>query len=264
MKYKNPHLLRRYYYLPVVICLLTTCYSSKEIVIDDELDSCSERWNADTRKGFGPIGRSSFGPFSAIYCTKIDSPKLMSKNLSDLHFSLFRYAQFKKYRKVYKLVTTDQVDTAETLLFVQFMTESTEPGLIKILDDNQSYSVSKSKDAEGMITIQNDTTHWFFIIKRFAVNPGGDSDGYTNTYGQIIGGKDTIYITNISRFKDGKEGGLGGHIVTKGITLTGRSGNIAALQLIGNNYVWIRNDLPGKTQLVIASVFSVILGAKDL
>jgi hypothetical protein len=36
------------------------------------------------------------------------------------------------------------------------------------------------------------------------------------------------------------------------------------LQLIGNNYVWIRNDLPGKTQLVIASVFSVILGAKDL
>ena len=263
MRYKNPH-WPGWYYLPVVICLLTACYSSKEIIIADELSNGSEKWKADTYNGKGPLRGSDFGPFSTIYSKKIDSPKLMSKTFRDSHISLFAYTQFKKYRKVYKLVTTEHVDTAEILLFVQFRTKTSEPGLIRILDNGQSSTVSKSKDAEGIISIQNDTAHWYFKLKRFAVNALGDSDGYTETTGEIMGAYDTIYITNISRFKDGKEGGLGGHTVTKGIILTSNSGNIAALQLIGDNYVWIRKDLPGKTRLVIASVFSVILGAKDL
>lgn len=46
MTHKNFLPLLFYHLSPIVFCLLTGCYSNKQIVIDDSLNTGSERWKA--------------------------------------------------------------------------------------------------------------------------------------------------------------------------------------------------------------------------
>ncbi len=69
-------------------------------------------------------------------------------------------------------------------------------------------------------------------------------------------------ISYLDRFTDGKPGFA--HVASKGISLERGTSSIAALQLIGKNYVWIRDDLPKQKKLAIAALFCLLLSSNDL
>jgi hypothetical protein len=118
----------------------------------------------------------------------------------------------------------------------------------------------QSKTASGEISINNDTSLWSFNIYNYYLNPLGVSDGHRITSGFLLCNYDTINISNASEFTDGKPGY--GHFVSKGINLSNKSGQIAALQLLGDNYVWIRRDCQLKHSLPMT--FLCCAGFKDL
>jgi hypothetical protein len=53
-------------------------------------------------------------------------------------------------------------------------------------------------------------------------------------------------------------------VASKGISLETGTRSIAALQLVGKNYVWIRQDLAKQKRLAIAALFCLLIGSKDL
>jgi hypothetical protein len=245
--------------MPVYFCLLAGCYTNKQIVIDETLSGNSEKWKADIRKGFLAIGRTSFGTFNTIACSKLDSPKLKESSYKNFSFYFFRENHSVKKRKVYALSVSGTSDTANVLLSVWFNSETSEPGLFSLYRDSET---KNSKDAEGAITISSDTSLWKFSIKDYAVNALTASDMYKMASGYLMNSMDTISISHIGAFTDGRPGFA--HVVSKGVALSSKGKHIAALQLVGANYVWIHNDLPANTRLAIAGLFSAILGSKDL
>ena len=260
MTHKKYFPLLFYCLLLIGFCLLDGCYSNRQIVIDDALNTGSERWKATVRNGSTAIGRTNFGPFNTISCSKLDSPKLKSRSDGIFSIHIFRNEQTKRKRKVYSLTTTLNMDTATALIQVWITSASSEPGMITLFGDHDSHPVSKSKTASGEISINNDSFLWSFNINCYYLDPFKVSDSYNITSGFLVSDYDTINISNASEFTDGKQG----YGVSKGINLNNKTGQIAALQLIGDKYVWIRRDLPVKTQLVIATFFCAVLGTKDL
>ena len=247
-----------HYFFPILFCLLVGCSSDKQIVVSESLNTGSERWKAKIRGGSLVMGRTSFGPFNTISYSKLDSPKLKSGTGS--HFILlFRNTMTSKKRKVYTLTVSDNTDTASVMLFLWIKTESSEPGFFSL--ERNTYE-NNTKDAEGEITVNNEKVSCVFSIRSFDANFLNSSDLYQKTSGFFVYNEDTITISHVSEFTNGKPGL--GHVVSKGITLNNKGEQVAALQLVENNYVWIRKDLPGKTRLAIAAFFSVILGSKDL
>ncbi len=260
MTHKKYFPLLFYYLLTIGFYLLAGCYSNKRIVIDDALNTGSERWKAKIKNGTTAIGRTNFGPFNTINCSKLDSPKLKSRSDGFFSIHIFRNEQTKTKRKVYSLTTTLNKDTATVLIQVWITTASSEPGMINLFGDYDSHPVSKSKTASGEISINNDSSLWSFKIEYYYLDPFGVSDSYRATSGFLVSDYDIINISHASEFTDGKQG----YGVSKGINLNNKTGQIAALQLIGDKNVWIRSDLPVKTQLVIATFFCAVLGTKDL
>jgi hypothetical protein len=99
-------------------------------------------------------------------------------------------------------------------------------------------------------------------VESFGVDPVNSKDIFVETSGYMVHEKDTLTISPITEYTD-KKPGFGG-VITKGIIVSDKKQAIAALQLMGRNYVWIQNSQDDETRLAIASLFAIILGSKDL
>lgn len=250
-----------YHYLVFLFFLLTVgCNSNKQIVVDDELKNSSENWKATIKKGTLVIGSSNFGPYRTISATKLDSAKLKTNTNKFWKINIFATNSTTKKRKVYALDVVNNNDEAKVLLYVWFTSQSRKPGLLSIYREEENNEV---KDAYGEININSSDDLWSFKINKYGID-AIYSPNYilTKTSGYLIHKNDTINITSATEYTNGKPGF--GHVLTKGIILFHKEEAFAALQLLEENYVWIRKDLPSDTQLAIAGLFSAILGTKDL
>jgi len=252
---KNSTLLA-YFSLFLLSFLMMCCYGKKQIVIVDSLQSNSNIWEPITKRGGLAIGKTYFGPYKTIRSTKLDSAKLKTKSYSfwDLHVSASNEVETK--RKVYSLDVAHTKDTAKVLLYVKTTNYLHFRGLFSILDEDREHEVIEAK---GKIVINSSKDSWEFFIYPY----GTPNFRHYSVKGLLWNQNDTIAIKPISKFTNVKED-IFFLAHSKGITLSRKGETIAALQLLGKNYVWISKDLPNDTQLVIAGLFSTILCTKDL
>lgn len=248
-------------YLLLVCILLTSCSVQKQIPIDPDLSNNSEKWKAIVRNAVWGVARSSFGPFRMTAYEKLDSPKLRTSSHKAISFHLFRREESFSHRKVYLLDVAGLSDTAYLLLFLWFRSKTSEPGFFSKKD---SEVISATKDGYGEITTNKDTIPWQFRIETCDMSGRWRmEDKIKGVCGYLCYKQDTLFIDPVFTFTDSK---YDHHWPgKKGVLLSDKNGKVlASLQLTDNNYVWIKKDLPDKTQLAIASLFVVMLGTKDL
>ncbi|MBL7745120.1 MAG: hypothetical protein JNN00_16720 [Chitinophagaceae bacterium] len=228
--------------------------------MNPDLSNNSEKWKATVRNTVWAMARSSFGPFRMTGYEKLDSPKLRTNSHKAISFHLFGRDETFSQRKVYTLDVAGHSDTAHVLLLLWFRSKTSEPGFFS---KKESEVLSATKDGFGTIVINNDTASWQFSVESYGISYQHSQDVLKKTRGYLSYKEDSIAIEPVLTFSNGKP--AFGHVSTKGIVLSEKNGKtIASLQLLGNNYVWIRKGLPDKTQLAIASLFATILGSKDL
>ncbi len=252
-------------YLLIVSVLLASCEAPKQIAIDPELNSNSERWKASVKHpmfyaSFRTLGKSSFGPYRTRAYEKLDSPKLTTRSHKAISFHLFRREETFSERRVYKFDVASDSDTAHVLLFLWFSSITSEPGFFSKKD---SETLQSTKDASGEIYINRDSLPWNFRLGPYATTYLYKKNIYRNTEGYLHNNEDTIIIYPATEFTDSRRGFTA--IGLKGLLLNNKNDkSLAALQLLDNNYIWIRKGLPADRQLAIAALFAAILGLKDL
>jgi len=223
--------------------LLVGCYDTKEIAIAESLLNTSEKWEA-SKKGTFKIGKADFGPYKTISSEKLDSAKLKTHS----HYrglNLFGKNETETERKVYSLWLTDNRDTAQVLIHKKIITTDHYKGFFGILDEDSS---DEAQEITGEIVLAGTEEPWGFKYRSWNFFIKKASLWYQN---------DTIHVEEVPQFRNRKHGCFGP--CYKGLTLIQNDQAIAALQLEGNKYVWIRNDLPDATRLAIAGFFSTIL-----
>ena len=252
---KNSTLLT-YFSLFLPFFLMMSCYGKKQIVIADSLQNNSTRWEAITKGGGLKIGKTKFGPYRTINSEKLDSAKLKTKSYSfwDLHFNASDETETK--RKVYSLDIVRGNDTAKVLLYVKITNYLHFKGAFSILDEDTSQEI---QEAKGKIVINSSKEPWEFLVYPYGVASFRSS----NIYGLLWSQNDTINVKPVSTLLNLNEGR---HLSaqSKGLVLEEKGKTIAAIQLLGKNYIWINRDIPKETQLVIAGLFSTILSSKNL
>ncbi|MBL7738876.1 MAG: hypothetical protein JNK14_06620 [Chitinophagaceae bacterium] len=248
-------------YLLIVCVLLTSCGVQKQITVDPDLNNNSEKWKATVRNTVWAMTRSSFGPFRMTGYEKLDSPRLKNSSHKNISFHLFRREESFSQRKVYTLDVAGLSDTAHLLLFLWFRSKTSEPGFFSKKDNEV---ISATKDGYGEIITNKDTVPWQFRIESCDMSRYWHTEEMTKgACGHLCYKEDSLFITPVFTFTDSRYD----HYPSgkKGVVLSDKNGKpVASLQLTDNNYVWIRKDLPDKTQLAIASLFAVMLGTKDL
>lgn len=262
MVHKNKIFVNYHYFafLFFLLFLLTLgCVGNSQIVINDSLNVGSDKWKATTKGGVLGIGSANFGPYKTINATKLDSAKLKTNSGSFWRIPVFSQNSTQKKRKVYALEVAQNENIAKILIYVWTTTDIHEKGIISFLDQDKYDEI---KDGEGEIVINNSNDLWSFKINKYGIDAMYQKYIFTETTGNLIHNNDTINITSATQYTNGKPGF--GYVLTKGITLSHNEETYAALQLLGDNNIWIRKDLPSDTQLAIAGLFSAILGTKDL
>lgn len=259
MKCKNIIPVNYFYAIALVFLLLISCLGNRQIVINDTLKASSDKWKATIKGGVLSIGSANFGPYKTISATKLDSAKLKINSGDSWIIPIFSQNSTQKKRKVYALEVAQNENTAKTLIYVWTTTHIHEKGIISVFDEDTS---NKIKDGDGKISINNSLDSWEFKINTYGIDLMYPNNIYKKTTGFLIFKKDTITIVPTSNFMDKKPEYA--PVATKGIVLLHNGETYAALQLLGDNNIWIRKDLPSDTQLAIAGLFSAILGTKDL
>jgi len=235
---------------------MMSCYGKKQIVIADSLQSNSNKWVATTKGGKLKIGKTNFGPYKTLSSEKLDSVKLKTKSYSFWDFNLSPSNETETKRKVYSLYLAQGSDTVKVLLNVKITNYLHFKGAFSILDEDTSHEI---QEAKGKIVINNSKESWEFFVYPYGI----PNFRYYSTKGLFWNQNDTININAVANFKNVNQDVIFlAH--SKGLTLEKKGKTIAALQLLGKNYVWISKDLPNNTQLVIAGLFFTILSSKDL
>jgi hypothetical protein len=235
------------------------CYGSKEIETDDSLRQNSEKWEARVKAGVMVMGKAAFGPYKTIGYTKVDTPTIRTRSHPYFSLHLFRRTEYFTKRKAFTLQVAEGTDTAKIYFSILFQEAHSDPGLFSKKD---AETVNNKKNAEGEIRILGDTMTWSFAVSSFGIDPLMGSNPREETTGYLLNIDDTIMITHLDRFTDGKPGFA--NVASKGISLETGTRSIAALQLVGKNYVWIRQDLAKQKRLAIAALFCLLIGSKDL
>jgi hypothetical protein len=248
-----------WYVILTIFFLCAGCYGSKQIVVDESLGKDSEKWEARVKGGVMTMAKTSFGPYKTVGYAKVDTPAIRTRSHPSLSFHLFRRTEYFTHRKAYTLRVAEGMDTANILFSILFQEARSDPGLFSKKD---AETVNDKKNAQGAIRIIGDTINWSFAVNSFGIDPLIGSNPREETSGYLLNHVDTFMITHLDRFTDGKPGFA--HMATKGINLENSNSSVAALQLVGKNFVWIRNDLPRQKKLVIAALFCVMLCSKDL
>jgi hypothetical protein len=248
---------------PLIIILIgylvAGCSPAKNIVVGEELSTNSDQWVAKT-KGSGAMRRTQFGNFNMVSYEKIDSPLLRSKSQPGfLH--LWNDDIVVKKRRAYRLIVADDKTEARILVFIWNTKTDSESGIFTL--DKQDGPVSDLKEARGEIRFSQDDSAAFFEINSFAGTSLYSRDYFTPVTGLITYRTDTFRFKEVLDYQDGRPGF--GHKISKGIIVHHPTlGKVAAFQLVGDPNIWMLKNLPAKTQLLIASAFSVLLGSRDM
>jgi hypothetical protein len=250
-------------YLLIVCFLLAACEAQRQIVIDHDLVSNSERWKASVKYPMfyissNSLGKSFFGPFRTTAYEKLDSPKLKTSSHKSISFHLFRRDETFSQRRVYTLDVAGLSDTAHVLYFLWSSFETSEPGFFS---KQESKRLNATRDGYGEIRTNNDTVPWRFSVELYKEGYEDKQDISKGTCGYLSYELDTIAVNPVFELTGSKS--IFDPVGKKGVILTGRTGKtLAGLQLMEHNFVWIRNDLPANTRLAIAAFFVAMLGSE--
>lgn len=246
----------------LIVFLVAGCIPAKNIIVGEKLSANSEQWVAKT-KGGGAMRLTSFGSFHMVSYEKLDSPKLVWKSTPFFSLHLWTHENVVKKRRIYKLVVTDDKTEASIVVFIWQRKTDRESGILTLDIFKDDGPISDLKEARGEIRFNADDSAAFFNLNSYAGEILYTRDYFTPVTGLITYRADTFRFENVIDYQDGRPGF--GHRISKGILVNHPVlGQVAALQLVGDPNIWMLKDLPAKTQLLIASVFSVLLGSRNM
>ena len=240
----------------IVLCfLLHSCYARKNIVVSKSLENNCEKWQVNTHAGKYGIRKVSFNFYSIASIQKLDSPSLKENTQKFFSIAYPGRVDQQQKRKAYLLGVTDNKDTIELLLMLWQKTTTKEPGLFTKLIDKKAKATEESwKEAEGFFKLEGDTASWIFSVGPYT---GSLIDGspFLVTTGELKNGSETFKINPVTEFIETLAGQT-----TKGLSVQdNKDEEIATIQLLGKQRVWMKKDLPKKTEFAIAAFFSVIV-----
>jgi hypothetical protein len=242
------------------LCTLLSQPPSRQIRLNPELASNSEKWTVKENKKFLHLSRPSFGPFSTINIEKLDSPMIVSKIKEGTWFEYHsgsRGSGFDvrkevtiKAKSFYQLQLKGTEDTTEALFSVQSTSIEDRPTVVGMVfgkENDEPREVADYKlDIAGLIRPGGGKEPWEFYIGNYRSDRGIE-------WGFIKNKSDSVYILP-ERY---------------GLTLANLEARyFAAFQFPGyvsaKYLVWIRNDQSPALQRVIATLFAIIVSTRDL
>lgn len=278
--------------LKVSILLFAACFfcwqtgfaqKKKEKPIDSTLEVNSEKWKVKLRKGFSI--RPKFGPYTTADLEKLDSPALRKRTKDGSYSDATITSEgwdwdFSKYetvekRKAYRMLVVKEADTAELLFSVYRVSKEknlTFFGELMSKNDEGKYQVLAYKlNISGIMTTPYNSIPWrFFMEDSFSKKGESPTNEITRiSRWYLITGNDSLYTKPIMH-QIGSPGDKYFWEWQWGIFVSNAKGNrIAALKFgaagdLSNPFnVWIRKDIDAAQQHGIASLFTLLMVAKN-
>ncbi len=246
--------------------LLVLCFITRNCFAQINEDS-SETWTVKQNKGLFGLAKPSFGSYSTVDISKIDSTGFtrrkkessyatadISREGTDLDFLIMMTIEKTKF---YKIQLGNAIDTIEARFGIASIShEERQTFLDKLVsknDEGKNKELDKNRNLAGEIILNNNNQRWSFYIKDlfnfqtqvpFTFLPVAVLSG-----GLLKNGNDSLDIQNSS----------------PGIVDVHRNNEILATLSFQKKRpeMQIHNDIDKPLQEAIATVFAVIIAVKD-
>ena len=257
----------------VVTYILVLCFSCIHIFGQVNEDSVmlanSEQWKVAQKKGLFGLSKPSFGNFTTLTVSKMDSGFYKKKIKDSSSFNLelgggendmdqSKYMTIQKTKWYKLMLAADTATTSATFSIASVSKEKKQTLLGKMLsknDEGKDEELSYRRDVPGFISTGGNAASWQFLIHDFTRGSGqtGFSFGAASiSSGYLQNESDSLYMQLYSSF-------------AADLVLVNRNGeHVAALKFKQKPLgAWIRNDLDSSHRDAIAALFAVIIAIKD-
>ena len=254
----------------LLISFLIACVDNRQLQIDPSLHSHSQMVQAKTARikpGKG-LCQVSFGSFDFISLERLDSGNFSRHGRESLLGQLiFRTDNSIEKLNTFCLQIATASDTGKIVFTLLLDNDVSKPSILFHRKDAVDEQIVDNKRLTGKVITSRDTSVWTFDIGPYVIGQGrgGNLDVNGLISGYLANRLDTFYAESVTSLVFANAFNRTPPFQCKGVTFKTKHGEyVSALQFFGHHNIWIRQDIADDYKLVMAAVFSAIVGTKKL